>query len=185
IEIPSGEENKVIEIAIQVWESMADLNASRKSLMVNLGGGMVTDIGGFIASTFKRGIDFVNVPTSLLSMVDASVGGKTGIDLNGIKNAVGTFSMPVATFIFPGFLETLPKTEFRSGLAEMLKHGLIYNKNHWKKLIALENFTTASIGNLIEESVGIKKEVVEKDPFESGLRKILNFGHTVGHAAES
>lgn len=185
IEIPAGEENKVIEIAVQVWESMAELNASRKSLMINLGGGMVTDIGGFIASTFKRGIDFVNFPTSLLSMVDASVGGKTGIDLNGIKNAVGTFSMPVATFIFPGFLETLPEAEFRSGLAEMLKHGLIYDKNHWKKLVALENFTPTSIGNFIEESVGIKKEVVEKDPFESGLRKILNFGHTVGHAVES
>lgn len=185
IEIPAGEKNKVIEIAVQVWESMAELNASRKSLMVNLGGGMVTDIGGFIASTFKRGIDFVHFPTSLLSMVDASIGGKTGIDLNGIKNSVGTFAMPVATFIFPGFLETLPDTEFRSGLAEMLKHGLIYNKNHWKKLVALENFTPASIGNLIEESVLIKKEVVDKDPYENGLRKILNFGHTLGHAVES
>ncbi len=185
IEIPSGEENKVIEIAIQVWESMTELNASRNSLMINLGGGMVTDIGGFIASTFKRGIDFINVPTSLLSMVDASVGGKTGIDLNGIKNAVGTFAMPVATFIFPGFLESLPKAEFRSGLAEMLKHGLIYDSSHWKKLIALESFTSDSVGNLIEGSVGIKKQVVEKDPFETGLRKILNFGHTVGHAVES
>ncbi len=185
IEIPSGEENKVIEIVAQVWESMAELNASRNSLLINLGGGMVTDIGGFIASTFKRGIDFINVPTSLLSMVDASVGGKTGIDINGIKNAVGTFAMPVATFIFPKFLETLPKAEFRSGLAEMLKHGLIYDRNHWKKLTSLEIFNPDSIGNLIEESVKIKTEVINSDPFESGLRKILNFGHTVGHAVES
>ena len=185
IEIPAGEENKVIEIAVQVWESMAELNASRKSLMINLGGGMVTDIGGFIASTYKRGIDFVNFPTSLLSMVDASVGGKNGIDLNGIKNVVGTFSMPVTTFVFPDFLETLPQPEFKSGLAEMFKHGLIYDRQHWENLIVLENFTPASIGLLIEESVLIKKEVVEKDPFESGLRKILNFGHTVGHAVES
>ncbi len=185
IEIPSGEENKVIEIAANVWETMAQLEGSRKSLMINLGGGMLTDIGGFIASTFKRGIDFINIPTTLLSMVDASVGGKTGIDLSGIKNAVGTFAMPVATFIYPEFLETLPEREFRSGLAEMLKHGLIYDKNHWESLNSISNFNSSSIKDLIEESVKIKQKVVEKDPFESGFRKILNFGHTIGHAIES
>lgn len=185
IEIPAGEENKTIEIAVQVWETLAEINASRKSLMINLGGGMVTDIGGFIASTFKRGIDFINIPTSLLSMVDASVGGKTGIDLNGIKNIIGTFAMPQLTLIYPDFLKTLPEREFRSGLAEMLKHGLISDKNHWEKLIYLQDFDSESIQSLIEDSIKIKKEFVENDPYESGIRKILNFGHTIGHALES
>ncbi len=185
IEIPSGEENKTIEIAIQVWETLAEINASRKSLMVNLGGGMVTDIGGFLASTYKRGIDFINVPTSLLSMVDASVGGKTGIDLNGIKNIIGTFAMPGLTLIYPEFLKTLPEREFRSGLAEMLKHGLIFNKNHWKSLTEIENYNFESVSTLIEDSVKIKLEIVKTDPFETGRRKILNFGHTIGHALES
>lgn len=185
IEIPSGEENKTIEIAIQVWETLAEINASRKSLMINLGGGMVTDIGGFIASTFKRGIDFINVPTSLLSMVDASVGGKTGIDLNGIKNIIGTFTMPELTLIYPQFLKTLPEREFRCGLAEMIKHGLIYDQNHWKKLTEIESYNFESVSGLIENSVKIKQEIVESDPFETGLRKILNFGHTIGHALES
>ena len=185
IEIPSGEENKTIEIAVQVWETLAEINASRKSLMINLGGGMVTDTGGFIASTYKRGIDFVNVPTSLLSMVDASVGGKTGLDLNGIKNLIGTFAMPQLTLIHPEFLKTLPEREFRSGLAEMLKHGLIYDAEHWKNLISIQDFSSCSIIDLIKDSVKIKKEVVENDPYESGLRKILNFGHTIGHALES
>ena len=185
IEIPAGEENKAIEIAVQVWETLAEINVSRKSLMINLGGGMITDIGGFIASTYKRGIHFINVPTSLLAMVDASVGGKTGIDLSGIKNIIGTFAMPELTLIHPEFLKTLPEREFRSGLAEMLKHGLIYDKNHWSELIEIENFDFISIDYLIEKSVKIKQEIVENDPFESGLRKILNFGHTIGHALES
>ncbi len=185
IEIPAGEENKTIEIAVQVWETMAEINATRKSLMINLGGGMVTDIGGFIASTFKRGIDFINVPTSLLSMVDASVGGKTGIDLNGIKNIIGTFSLPVCTLINAAFLETLPEREFRSGLAEMLKHGLIYDKKHWENIVQLEKMEVHSVSSWIEDSVQIKTEIVRLDPYESGIRKILNFGHTIGHAVES
>src|SRR5690606_38544696 len=185
IEIPAGEESKAIEIAVQVWETMSETQASRKSLMINLGGGMITDMGGFIASTFKRGIDLINIPTSLLAMVDASVGGKTGIDLNGIKNLIGTFAMPELTLIHPEFLQTLPEREFRSGLAEMLKHGLIHDKNHWLELIEIENFDFISIDYLIEKSVKIKQEIVEKDPFENGIRKILNFGHTIGHALES
>lgn len=185
IEIPSGEEFKVIEIVIQVWETLSELSASRKSLLINLGGGVVTDMGGFIASTFKRGIDFINIPTTLLSIVDASIGGKTGIDLNGIKNQIGTFSQPQMTLIYPQFLQTLPEREFRSGLAEMLKHGLIYDKKHWDNLIHIENYNFESVQNLIEDSVNIKKQIVEKDPFEKDLRKILNFGHTVGHAIES
>ncbi|MBA5628320.1 3-dehydroquinate synthase [Moheibacter lacus] len=185
IEIPAGEENKTIDIAIQVWETMTEMNATRKSLMINLGGGMVTDLGGFIASTFKRGIDFINFPTSILSMVDAAVGGKTGIDHNGIKNIIGTFALPVGTFIHPEFLQTLPKREFWSGLAEMLKHGLIYDKNHWENLINLENLNPESVSVLISDSVQIKTEIIDNDPFESGIRKILNFGHTIGHAIES
>lgn len=185
IEIPSGEENKTIEIVIQVWETLTEMNASRKSLMINLGGGMITDIGGFIASTYKRGIEFINFPTSLLSMVDASVGGKTGIDLNGVKNNIGTFALPMATFIYPEFLKTLPEREFRSGLAEMFKHGLIDDKQHWDELIKITDYTPESVTTFIENSIRIKTDVINSDPFESGLRKILNFGHTIGHAIES
>lgn len=185
IEIPAGEENKSLEIAYQVWESMVELDGSRNSLMINLGGGMVTDLGGFIASTFKRGIDFINIPTSLLAMVDASVGGKTGLDLGGIKNLIGSFAFPVATLIHPDFLDSLPEREFRAGLAEMLKHGLIYKKEHWQELCTIDQNESISVDELIYTSIQIKKEVVEQDPIEKGLRKILNFGHTVGHAVES
>lgn len=182
IEIPPGEENKDLEIVAQIWQSLAELGASRKSLFINLGGGVITDMGGFIASTFKRGIDFINIPTTLLSMVDASVGGKTGIDFGGLKNQIGTFSMPQITLIEATFLETLEEREFRSGIAEMLKHGLIYQPEHWN---SLQNITGETIQNLIEDSVTIKSEIVAQDPKESGLRKILNFGHTIGHALES
>ncbi|MET3731739.1 3-dehydroquinate synthase [Moheibacter stercoris] len=182
IEIPPGEENKDLEIVAQIWQSLAELGASRKSLFINLGGGVITDMGGFIASTFKRGIDFINIPTTLLSMVDASVGGKTGIDFGGLKNQIGTFSMPQMTLIEATFLETLEEREFRSGIAEMLKHGLIYQPEHWN---SLQNITGETIQNLIEDSVTIKSEIVAQDPKESGLRKILNFGHTIGHAFES
>lgn len=182
IEIPPGEENKDLEIVAQIWQSLSELGASRKSLFINLGGGVITDMGGFIASTFKRGIDFINIPTTLLSMVDASVGGKTGIDFGGLKNQIGTFSMPQLTLIDATFLETLEEREFRSGIAEMLKHGLIYQPEHWN---SLQNITGETIQNLIEDSVTIKSEIVAQDPKESGLRKILNFGHTIGHALES
>lgn len=185
IEIPPGEASKIIEIVVQVWETLSELGASRKSLLVNLGGGVITDMGGFIASTFKRGMDFINLPTSLLAMVDASVGGKTGINLNRVKNQVGTFAQPQTTFIHPGFLHTLPKRDLRSGFAEMLKHGLIYDQNHWQKLIRLKKIEVKTIQGLIPDSVQIKTEIVKKDPLEKGLRKILNFGHTIGHAVES
>lgn len=185
IEVPPGEENKVIEIVVQIWESLTELGASRHSLLINLGGGVVTDMGGFIASTFKRGIDFINVPTTLLSQVDASVGGKTGIDLAGLKNQIGTFSQPQMTLIYSEFLLTLAPRELTSGLAEMMKHGLIYQKSHWDNVHKIEDFTSEVLHQLTQESVKIKMEIVEKDPLESGLRKILNFGHTVGHAVES
>lgn len=185
IEIEPGESNKNITTCIEVWHALTELGADRKSLIINLGGGVVTDLGGFVASTFKRGIDFINVPTSLLSMVDASIGGKTGVDLGVLKNQIGVINNPIAVLIQTKFLDTLPATEMRSGLAEMLKHGLIADTDYWQKFLNLKTLTTDDLGELIYHSVEIKKEVVEQDPTEKGLRKILNFGHTIGHAIES
>lgn len=185
IEIPAGEINKNIETCTGVWNVLSELDADRKSLMINVGGGVVTDLGGFVASTFKRGISYINVPTSLLSMVDASVGGKTGVDLGTLKNQIGVINTPEMVLIDTSFLATLPANEMRSGLAEMLKHGLIYDEAYWKKMIDLSNFTLEDLDGLIYESVVIKNNVVTEDPKENGLRKILNFGHTLGHAIES
>jgi 3-dehydroquinate synthase len=185
LEIEPGEENKNIDTCIQLWEALTELGADRKSLMINVGGGVLTDLGGFVALTFKRGMDFINVPTTLLAMVDASVGGKTGIDLGALKNQVGIISNPNAVLIDTTFLETLPVEQMRSGLAEMLKHGLIADKAYWNEFAGLESLTTDDLGALIHRSVVIKNEVVTQDPTEKGLRKILNFGHTLGHAIES
>jgi 3-dehydroquinate synthase len=183
LEIPAGEENKNIDFCIGVWKLLIDFEADRKSLLINLGGGVITDMGGFAASTYKRGIDFVHVPTTLLSQVDASVGGKTGIDLDSVKNIVGTFTQPKAVFIAVDFLKTLSKREILSGTAEMLKHGLIIDAPYWN---ALKN-SDLSIpdAQLIYRSVEIKNEVVIEDPTEKGVRKSLNFGHTIGHAVET
>jgi len=185
IEIEPGEENKSIDTCIQVWHALTDLSADRKSLIINLGGGVVTDLGGFVASTFKRGMDFINVPTSLLAMVDASIGGKTGVDLDNLKNQVGVINNPKAVLIDTLFLDTLPSEEMRSGLAEMLKHGLIADRGYWNNLIDLSDLTTDDFGELIRRSVEIKNRIVLQDPNEKGLRKLLNFGHTMGHAIES
>lgn len=185
IEIEAGEENKNIETCIEVWHAMTDLEADRKCLFINLGGGVVCDLGGFVAATFKRGIEFINVPTSLLSMVDASVGGKTGVDLGMLKNQVGLITNPIAVLIDSDFLETLPAAQMRSGLAEMLKHGLIADKGYWEQLQDLDAMTTDDLALLIHRSINIKNEIVLQDPFEKGYRKALNFGHTLGHAIES
>ncbi|MFK7748188.1 MAG: 3-dehydroquinate synthase [Kordia sp.] len=185
IEISAGEIHKNIETCTGVWNALSELNADRKSLLINVGGGVVTDLGGFVASTFKRGISYINVPTSLLAMVDASVGGKTGVDLGTLKNQIGVINIPEMVFIDTSFLNTLPANEMRSGLAEMLKHGLIYDEAYWKKMIDLSNFTIEDLDALIYDSVLIKNTVVTEDPKENGLRKILNFGHTLGHAIES
>ncbi len=185
IEIEAGEENKNISTCTEVWHALTELGAERKSLMINLGGGVVTDLGGFVAATFKRGMDFINVPTTLLAMVDASVGGKTGVDLGVLKNQVGLITNPVAVLVNTTFLETLPASQMRSGLAEMLKHGLIADKSYWDKFADLGNLTTDDMDALVYRSVEIKNEVVKADPYEKGLRKILNFGHTLGHAIES
>ena len=183
IETDSGEENKNIDFCIGIWKTLLDFGADRKCLMINLGGGVITDMGGFIASTYKRGIDFINVPTTLLSQVDASVGGKTGIDIDHVKNMVGTFTLPQMVFIETEFLKTLPDRELLSGFAEMIKHGLIYDKAYYEKLKTTSHLSPSAED--IYRSVEIKNEVVTIDPHEKNLRKILNFGHTIGHAVES
>lgn len=185
IELESGEENKIIETCVQVWNVLIELGADRKSLVINLGGGVITDMGAFIASTFKRGISFVNIPTTLLAMVDASVGGKNGVDLGGLKNQIGTITNPGLVIVDSEFLDTLPQNQMRSGLAEMLKHGLMANKQHWEKLKNLNNIDFADFDNLISESISIKNTIVIEDPKEDGIRKALNFGHTLGHAIET
>jgi len=182
--LPCGEENKVMEVCFQVWEALTEYKIGRNDLVINLGGGVVTDMGGFIASIFKRGLDFIQIPTSLLAMVDASIGGKTGIDLGKHKNQLGVFSNPLKVYIDPGFLKTLPAKELKNGYAEMLKHGLILDKFHWDNLKNINFDNIENITSLIFESIQIKNKIVLNDPFESGERKKLNFGHTFGHAFE-
>ena len=183
LQMPAGEEHKHITTCVSLWESLSDLGADRKSLLINLGGGVVTDLGGFVACTFKRGIDFINIPTSLLAMVDASVGGKTGIDLGPLKNQVGIIEEPKMVLVDTDFLGTLPENEYRSGYAEMLKHGLIHEPTYFETLSSF--LDRDAILPHIHHSVSVKANVVSEDPYEHGLRKILNFGHTLGHAIES
>lgn len=185
LEIEAGEIHKNIETCMQVWLAMSDLGADRKSILLHLGGGVVTDLGGFIASTYQRGIDFVNIPTSLLAMVDASVGGKTGVDLGTLKNQIGVINNPLGVIIDSRFLSTLPGEQLRSGMAEMFKHGLIQSESYWQKMKNLRNLNLTDLDGLIHESVVIKNNIVMQDPTEKGLRKTLNFGHTLGHAIES
>ncbi len=185
IEIEAGEHFKTIETCVGVWNALSELGADRKSLMLNLGGGVVTDLGGFVACTFKRGIEYINIPTSLLAMVDASVGGKTGVDLGTLKNQVGVISSGVMVLIDTSYLETLPSDHLKSGLAEMLKHGLIHDRSYFNSLSDLSKLTLNDLDKLIYDSVVIKKDIVSEDPTEQGVRKHLNFGHTLGHAIES
>lgn len=185
IEIESGEQNKTLDICNQLWNTLTELDADRRSLFINLGGGVISDMGGFIAATFKRGIDFINIPTTLLAQVDAAIGGKTGIDLNNVKNQVGLFAAPEAVFIAPQFLETLPHQQLKSGFAEVIKHGLIADSNYWNLIRELDNLRTDMSEELVFSSVKIKNKVVMEDPEEAGLRKVLNFGHTIGHAIET
>lgn len=185
IEIESGEENKTIDICYQLWKTLADYKADRDALLINLGGGVITDMGGFVASTFKRGIDFMNIPTTLLSQIDASVGGKVGVDLEGLKNMVGVFNEPKAVFIYPNFLKTLDKRQMLSGYAEALKHALIADADYWNKLKKGMLSDDLYWAKLVAHSVEIKNRIVLNDPLEKGERKLLNFGHTIGHAVES
>lgn len=185
IEIEAGESLKNISTCAELWSILTELGADRKSVIINVGGGVITDIGGFVASTFKRGIDFIHVPTTLLGMVDASIGGKNGVDLGNLKNQIGVIKVPELLLIDTSFLETLPQKEMRSGLAEMLKHGLIHDKLYWEQFLDLTTLNYNDLDILIYRSIEIKNEIVQQDPTENGIRKALNFGHTLGHAIES
>lgn len=189
IEIPQGEENKSIETTAKVWKALCNHGADRQSLVINLGGGMLCDLAGFAASTFKRGAKFINIPTTLLAQVDASIGGKLGINFCGLKNEIGLFNTPEFVIIHTSFLKTLDNANFLSGYAEMIKHALIYSASYWKKIkqfdVQKAGIDSQQMKNLISKSIFIKNDFVQKDPNEKELRKALNFGHTVGHAIES
>ncbi|MCL7754944.1 3-dehydroquinate synthase [Polaribacter sp. Z022] len=182
IEIESGEINKNLETCIGVWNAITELGGDRKSLLITLGGGVITDLGGFVASCFKRGISFVNIPTTLLSMVDASVGGKTGVDLGVLKNQIGLFANPEMVLVDTDYLTTVTEREIKSGTAEIIKYGITYDIKLFNEI---KNNKNLNINDLIFRSIEIKNEVVLQDPKEQSLRKILNFGHTLGHAIES
>ena len=187
ITIEAGDTHKDLESISHVWSELQRIGATRHSLLINLGGGMVTDLGGFAASTFKRGIHFINIPNTLLSMVDASVGGKTGINFGGLKNEIGVFNNADCVILDTVFLQTLDEENILSGYAEMLKHGLISTEEHWAELMNfdVEHPNLKELGDLVAKSVQVKERIVTEDPTEKGIRKALNLGHTVGHAFES
>lgn len=185
--IKAGDDNKNIETLSSIWKYLSENGATRHSLLINLGGGMLTDIGGFAAASFKRGIKCINIPTTLLGAVDAAVGGKTGINFNGLKNEIGAFAPAETVLIDSAFFKSLDHQNFLSGYAEMIKHGLIDSDKEW---LATMSFDTEEIDyeklkQLVVDSVGVKERIVEIDPFEKGIRKALNLGHTIGHAFES
>ena len=191
ITIGATDTHKTLDSLAHVWEALGEGGATRHSLLINLGGGMVTDLGGFAASTFKRGINYINIPTTLLSMVDASVGGKTGINFRGLKNEIGVFNNAATVILDTQFLKTLDAENILSGYAEMLKHGLIDSEAHWAELVnfSLGNIesieTLGNLSKILEKSVAVKQRIVTEDPTEQGIRKALNLGHTAGHAFES
>lgn len=185
--IPDGEHNKSLENAVQIWQTLSERGARRNSMLINLGGGVVTDLGGFAASCFKRGISFINIPTTLLSQVDASVGGKNGLNFNDLKNEIGIFSLPRYVFIDNWFLKTLPPRQVLSGFAEMLKHALLADEDYLAEIMCcnLSDIGSEEFLGLIEKSVDIKNAIVGNDLYDRGMRRVLNFGHTVAHAIES
>ncbi|MBQ7661915.1 MAG: 3-dehydroquinate synthase [Prevotella sp.] len=187
IVIKAGDENKSLEAVVHVWEELQHMGATRHSLLINLGGGMVTDLGGFAASTFKRGIHLINIPTTLLSMVDASVGGKTGFNFGGLKNEIGVFRNASSVILDTTFLNTMDHENILSGYAEMLKHGLINNEKMLAELLTfdVEHPDLSVLQRMVAESVEVKQHIVLEDPTEQGIRKALNLGHTIGHAFES
>jgi 3-dehydroquinate synthase len=185
IQASGGEANKTISGVEKIWQMLTQGKAMRNSLLICLGGGVITDIGGFAAATYKRGMDFLHIPTTVLAMVDAAIGGKTGVNLDSVKNQVGTFAQPKSIFVFTEFLETLPKRQMLSGYAEMLKHALTDSPAHFDDLLKLNSPFNACIETSIFRSAAVKTKVVEQDPSEGGIRKVLNFGHTIGHAIEA
>ncbi len=185
LEIDAGEENKDMETAMSLWHALLENGADRKTLIVNLGGGVVTDLGGFVAATFKRGIPFVNIPTTLLGQIDAAVGSKTGVDLGNLKNQIGAFAHPLAVFVNTDFIDTLPDRELDSALGEFIKYALISDYVLWNMLINQEYGRDVDFGFMVNECLNIKNNLITEDLREKGPRKILNFGHTIGHALES
>lgn len=185
IELESGEDKKTLDTCLQVWGALTDTGADKKSLIINLGGGVISDLGGFVASTFKRGLDFINIPTTMLAMVDASVGGKTGVDFEGIKNHIGTTCAPKGIYINPTFLETLSERQIRNGYAEIIKIALIADVSFWKELKKLKTTKEFQTEKVISKAIALKNEIVKKDFHEKNIRKSLNFGHSIGHALES
>jgi 3-dehydroquinate synthase len=185
--MPAGDENKNIESAVKIWQYLSEHGANRKSLMINLGGGMITDIGGFVASTFKRGIEYINISTTLLGAVDAATGGKTGINFMGLKNEIGVFNPARDVLIYIDFFKTLDEQNLRSGYAEMVKHALIDTRDEWREVLAfnLDKVDFDVLRTLVERSIRIKERVVEEDPKEQHIRKALNLGHTFAHAFET
>ena len=183
--IEPGEDSKSMDLAYQLWENFTDLGISRGDLILNIGGGVVTDLGGFVAATYKRGIDVINVPTTLLAMADAAVGGKVGVNFNQLKNHLGYFSNPKAVFVNTNFLNTLPDREFVSGYAEMLKHALIADAESWTRMVKQGAPSVDFVTELLPTSISIKNEFVKADPKDKAERKVLNFGHTIGHAIET
>ncbi len=185
IKIPSGESVKHIDTCSYIWDEMMRLRMDRYSLLINLGGGVIGDMGGFCASTFMRGMQFIQLPTTLLAQVDASIGGKVGIDHRKYKNLVGLFAIPKAVVVHSSFLESLPYSHVLSGMAEIIKHGLVYDSDYFEHIFEGNRLNAEQASTLVHRSIEIKSEIVSQDPFEKGVRKILNFGHTVGHAIES
>jgi 3-dehydroquinate synthase len=185
IEIESGEANKTIQTCIDLWSVLSELGADRNAILINLGGGVISDIGGFVAGTYLRGIGFINIPTTLLSQVDASVGGKVGVNQEKIKNKIGLFNNPMAVFIDTAFLNTLPKRQILSGLGEIIKHALIADSELWNKIKYVKFDNLNKLKSIILKSVEIKNAIVKQDSKEKNVRKKLNFGHTIGHAIES
>lgn len=185
IKIKSGEANKTLNTCEFIWNSLTENGANRKSLFINLGGGVIGDMGGFAASCFKRGMDFINIPTTVLAVVDASIGGKLGIDFRYLKNQIGLFKSPKAVFINKLFFKTLSDRQIKSGYAEIIKHALISDVNYWRILKDSKNLNDLDWDSIIERSIQIKNKIVQKDPFEESIRKVLNFGHTIGHAIET
>ncbi len=181
IEVESGENSKSIGISSMIWQTLIDFNADKDALIINLGGGMISDLGGFTAALYKRGISFINIPTTLLAMADASVGGKTAIDFSDTKNVIGTFTRPAEVFINTRFLKTLNERQLSNGLAEIFKIALVSDKKLWKQLQKEVHYDQ----DLIYSSIRLKNKIVLKDPFDKGIRKSLNFGHTIGHAIEA
>lgn len=187
ITIPAGDDHKGVDSVVYIWQQLSERGATRKSTLINLGGGMVTDIGGFVASTFKRGINYINIPTTLLGAVDAAVGGKTGFNFNGLKNEIGVIRSSESVLINVEFFKTLSQDNLFSGFAEMIKHGLISKPSIWKHICDtdIQNINYDTFPTLLEESIQVKEKIVKIDPTEKNIRKALNFGHTIGHAFES